>query len=616
MDYEAAQAEQCVPAEGQGICVGADETFFGLPVLVLLELSSGYIFIETECENRTYATWMEQVNQWWQDSPWQCHYLVSDGARALVKLAVSGLGCVSVADLFHALRALGKPMGRSLKQQAATLKKQQDKLQQQLKKRREGADTQALEALIEKSEAALQQVQQDEQIYHEAIEQISQTIHPFTLNSLQWQTQRALLTNLASPLQRLWDLAPTYGAQKAQQAIDTFEAQITSFAQAIEAWQQWVTIALDGQTQDPVIRNWVLNSLLPWVYWRQQADKTRQPSLKRRYQATASDAFDRLFEQDLTLALTDHQREQWVLWCREFCAKYQRTSSAVRVPKTDFAFKKIFGSPQSTNILISFLNAMLYEGRPTIQTLSIIDPYQAPRIEGIKDSYLDVKAVLADGQVVIIEMQVFNVLGFKERVLYKAAKAFSIQLEVGDDYTMLNPVIALTITDFEMFEHSNKVVSRYRLKEKDDLTDYSDDIELVFAELPKFNKSLKQLSTLSDKWLFFLKQANRLESVPASLDEEPAIHSAFEVARQSRLTRDEIEVLERQSMVIHDSRNAVLLGVQQGIQQGVQQGLEAGQEQGERAARIEIARSLLERLSPEEISQITGLSPSEIERLR
>ena len=67
MDYEAAQAEHCVPSEGQGICVGADETFFGLPVLVLLELSSGYIFIEAECENRTYATWMEQVNQWWQE---------------------------------------------------------------------------------------------------------------------------------------------------------------------------------------------------------------------------------------------------------------------------------------------------------------------------------------------------------------------------------------------------------------------------------------------------------------------------------------------------------------------------------------------------------------------
>ena len=61
IDYAGAQAEHCVPSDGQGICVGADETFFGLPVLVLLELSSGYIFIETECENRTYATWMDQV---------------------------------------------------------------------------------------------------------------------------------------------------------------------------------------------------------------------------------------------------------------------------------------------------------------------------------------------------------------------------------------------------------------------------------------------------------------------------------------------------------------------------------------------------------------------------
>ncbi|MGB3297986.1 MAG: DUF6399 domain-containing protein [Phormidesmis sp.] len=329
IDYEGAQAEQCKPSAGQGICVGADETFFGLPVLVLLELSSGYIFIETECENRTYQTWLEQVQQWWGSGQWQCHYLVSDGARALVKLAVSGLGCVNVADLFHALRALGRPLARSLGQQAATLKKQQDKLQQQLNKCRKVADKQDLQTLIENNEAAQQQVQQDEQTYHEALEQISQTIHPFSLDSLQWQTQRTLLTHLAAPLQRLWELAPTYGAQKAQKAIDTFEGRVASFAQGIEAWQQWVTVDLDGQTHDAARRNWVLSCLLPWVYWTQQADKTRQPSLKQRYQVTASSAFDRLFEQDLTLALTDSERERWVLWCREFCAKYQRTSSAV-----------------------------------------------------------------------------------------------------------------------------------------------------------------------------------------------------------------------------------------------------------------------------------------------
>ena len=110
------------------------------------------------------------------------------------------------------------------------LKKQQDKRQKQLRKHHEGAEESAFQSLTENNETALQQVQQDEQIYHEALEKISRTIHPFTLDSLQWQTQKRLLTNLAAPLQCLWNLAPTYGAQKAQQAIDTFEEQINSFA--------------------------------------------------------------------------------------------------------------------------------------------------------------------------------------------------------------------------------------------------------------------------------------------------------------------------------------------------------------------------------------------------
>lgn len=281
-------------------------------------------------------------------------------------------------------------------------------------------------------------------------------------------------------------------------------------------------------------------------------------------------------------------------------------------PKTDFAFKKIFGSPQNKDILISFLNAMLYEGTATIQDLVLLDPYQAPPVKGMKDSFLDVKAILNSGKTVIVEMQVLNVLGFKKRVLYNAAKAFSIQLGIGEDYTLLNPVIALTITDFEMFEQSDKVVSRYRLKEKDELTDYSDDIELVFAELPKFKKGLDELASLTDKWLYFLKEANRLETVPDSLGQEPAIQNAFEVARQSSLTRAEIETLDSQSMVIHDNRNAVRLGVQQGMEKGIEKGIE----KGTRDTQIAIARSLLSDLPIEKISEKTGLTIQEIEALQ
>ena len=273
-------------------------------------------------------------------------------------------------------------------------------------------------------------------------------------------------------------------------------------------------------------------------------------------------------------------------------------------PKTDFAFKKIFGSITSKDILISFLNAMLYQGKDTIADLEILDSYQAPKIKGMKDSFLDVKAVLNDRSTVIIEMQVLNVVGFEKRVLYNAAKAYSIQLGVGDDYTLLNPVIALTITDFEMFPHSSKVISTFALREKEDMTSYSDDIELVFVELPKFKKSLEVLDSLSDKWIYFLSNANKLETVPTSMEQEPAINHAFQVAQQSQLTRDELETLEQQAKILHDYQNSLAYAKQKAREEGKKEGKKEGKEE----VALEIARQLLDVLDLETIALKTGLS--------
>ena len=273
-------------------------------------------------------------------------------------------------------------------------------------------------------------------------------------------------------------------------------------------------------------------------------------------------------------------------------------------PKTDFAFKKIFGSTTSKDILISFLNAMVYQGKDTIVDLEILDPYQAPKIKGMKDSFLDVKAVLNDRSTVIIEMQVLNVVGFEKRVLYNAAKAYSMQLEVGDDYTLLNPVIALTITDFEMFPHSSKVISTFALREKEEMTSYNDDIELVFVELPKFKKSLDLLDSLSDKWIYFLSNANKLQSVPTSMQQESAINHAFQVAQQSQLTRDELETLEQRARVLHDYQNSIAYVKQKAKQEGKQE------------AALEIARQLLDILDLETIALKTGLSLDVLRSLR
>jgi predicted transposase/invertase (TIGR01784 family) len=270
-------------------------------------------------------------------------------------------------------------------------------------------------------------------------------------------------------------------------------------------------------------------------------------------------------------------------------------------PKTDFAFKKIFGSEQSKDILISFLNALLYDAHPIIEDLEILNPYLAPRIRGIKDTYLDVRAKITGNKTVIIEMQVLNVEGFEKRILYNAAKAYSIQLGVREDYTLLNPVIALTITDFEMFPNLDKVISRFALKEKEFLVDYLIyDIELVFVELPKFSKELDELETLTEKWIYFLKSARSLETVPETMARVPEIQKAFEIANQASLSREELEDLEKREIYIHDQRNTIKKAVNQAVKQ----------------KSIEIAKRLLNVLDEETISQTTGLSLEEVQKLK
>jgi predicted transposase/invertase (TIGR01784 family) len=286
-------------------------------------------------------------------------------------------------------------------------------------------------------------------------------------------------------------------------------------------------------------------------------------------------------------------------------------------PKTDYAFKKIFGSEQSHDILISFLNAILYDGQNAIQKLEIINPYRRPKIRGIRNAYLNIKATLNNHTTVIIEMQVLNIEGFEKRILYNAAKAYSNQLGVGQDYSLLNPVIALTITDFVMFPEIEQLISRFILKEKDFLIDYPIyDIELVFVELPKFEKEVNVLETLADKWLYFLECARQLEIVPESMNVVPEIKQAFEMANEVNLTPEQIEDMEMQEMFIHDQRNIVKKALNQGRAEGRQEGREEGVEVGKLAARMEMARQLLDVLDDEAISRASGLSVQEITVLR
>ena len=287
--------------------------------------------------------------------------------------------------------------------------------------------------------------------------------------------------------------------------------------------------------------------------------------------------------------------------------------------KTDYAFKKVFGSDKSKARLIKFLNAILYtDNEIKIENLTIENPYNIPLIKGMKDTFVDVKARLNNNTIVIIEMQILNHNGFEKRVLYNAAKNYSIQLNKKEEYHLLNPVIALTIVDFTMFKDSQKYINRFKLLEKEKFISYSDDIELVFIELPKFQKKLTELQEIQDEWIYFIKNAGSLEYIPQSFNSD--IKDALECVNEANLTKKELEIQHKRKEFISIQKLAIMKanddGFSKGRQEGIGEGLKQGIEQGIEQEKITIAKNLLDILDDKTISSKTGLTTLQISTLR
>ena len=281
--------------------------------------------------------------------------------------------------------------------------------------------------------------------------------------------------------------------------------------------------------------------------------------------------------------------------------------------KTDYAFKKVFGSENSKDILLSFLNSTLELGKEIVD-LTIEDPYNVPKLQGMKDTSVDVKATLDDKTKVIIEMQILNHDGLESRILYNTAKNYSNQLNKNNKYTLLNPVIALTIVNFKMFDFK-KYKSSFKLLEKETFTKYKDDIELIFIELPKFKKSLEDCQTIEDKWIYFIKNARGLDVIPKNADS--TIKEAYSIANRANLSKEELELQEKREEFLFIQKSSMEKAKREAKEEGREEGREEGEKIGEVKKAIEIAKiSISQGLDTQTISTITGLSILEIDKLR
>jgi predicted transposase/invertase (TIGR01784 family) len=256
-------------------------------------------------------------------------------------------------------------------------------------------------------------------------------------------------------------------------------------------------------------------------------------------------------------------------------------------PKTDFIFKRIFGTESHKHLLVQLLNALLeLEGDHRIKELSYLPSEKKVPIQNLKLSIVDAHCQDHRGVYYVVEMQVFHAEGFEERVVYNAAKTFVTQLRVSQNYPELEDVVGVSICGFSLWPHPKDerderipMLSRWRMREQHTGSQRGlGQLQYVFLELPKYEGGDEPVSIV-DRWAYFFREAENLEMIPPALDMEP-FREAFEVARVASFTAEEWMVYDREKMAEQDERGALSRAQRIGREEGIEVGMERGRIEG------------------------------------
>ncbi len=294
-------------------------------------------------------------------------------------------------------------------------------------------------------------------------------------------------------------------------------------------------------------------------------------------------------------------------------------------PFTDFGFKKIFGEEASKPHLIDFLNSLLPEVAQ-IADLSFKNPEQLPKGENDRKAIYDIYCQGLNGEYFIVELQKLKQNFFKDRTLFYATFPIQEQAKKGDWDYRLEPVYCIGVLGFTFDDDkvgSREVVHKVELKDQNNLV-FCDKLTLIYLEIPNFNKRLEALKTRLDKWLYFIKNLEDLQSIPKLLSDK-VFTSAFERAKLANLKPREQKSYQQSLKILRDNYATLKTAVEEARAEGLVEGEAIGETRGReagileekaRAAQkiLEIARILKAAgLSIKQIQTTTGLSAEELQ---
>ncbi len=274
-------------------------------------------------------------------------------------------------------------------------------------------------------------------------------------------------------------------------------------------------------------------------------------------------------------------------------------------PTVDFAFKKIFGSPQNSEALIGLLNAILDLEHP-VEGVEILNPFSYQEFTESKLIVLDVRCRDSTGRWLNVEMQVSAYAGLVERLVYYACSMYVDQLAAGANYALAAPAISICLLSHRLYPESEQAHHRFQMLDQQSGRALENAVEVHTIELTKYgvDKTTIREASKIEQWAFLLLhaqefEAEQLEVLLPGLGFKAAIETIEVISAKSedKLMYDQREKAQR------DYEWAISGAREEGREEGERLGLERGR----LAGKVQLLEELLGKTptGPEELQQLS-----------
>ena len=273
---------------------------------------------------------------------------------------------------------------------------------------------------------------------------------------------------------------------------------------------------------------------------------------------------------------------------------------------TDFGFKRIFGTNPNKDLLINFLNS-LFNGEQVIKDVKFLNSENVGDVYAERKAIFDVYCENEHGEKFIVEMQNAYQTYFKDRSLYYATFPIREQAPKGADWNFkLKHVYVVALLNYSMSDPAfsdNSINHDIGLLAKHTHRVFNDKLTFKYVEIAKFDKTIEQLESNYDKWLYILRNLSRLDRQPQRL-KNAVFNRLFSEAEIAKFTRTELREYENSLKAYRDIKNSLDSAEEKGRAEGRAEGMNY------------VAKKLLNLGMPiEQIAEATNLTIDEIKHL-